>query len=160
MPSAPVLMFPQAQGQWCWAAVASSLAGFYHRGVVSQCSIVSALLDGGLFDCCADGAQPYCDRSYVLELALSHCHVDNPQGPLLPITFDLLESELHGGRPVAIRIDLGSGGHFVVIDSCDRATRTVEIQDPLHGPSGAIDFDMLEISYRGFGPWTNTYLTA
>lgn len=160
MASARVVMPHQDQGQWCWAAVASCLADFYGRGLASQCSIVSALLDGGIHDCCVDGKEGYCDRAFVLELALRHVHVAVPQGPIPPISFELVESELTNQRPVALRIDLGRVGHFVVIDSCDPVTRLVEIQDSLHGPSGPLAFDMLGLSYRGLGPWTDTYLTA
>jgi hypothetical protein len=160
MPTARVAMQQQDQGQWCWAAVASSMAAFYGRGVPQQCAIASALLDGGIFDCCAHAREPFCDRRYVLELALAHVHVQ-VQGPIPPIAFDQLVHEIGTGRPVAIGVDLGGGsGHFAVIDSCEPSTRTVQVQDPLLGPSELLDFDFLTVSYRNLGPWLTAYLTA
>lgn len=160
MPTARVEMRTQEEGQWCWAAVALSLADFFNKPTpAEQCVFVSAVLDAGAFDCCELRKEPVCDRQFPLEIALEKALLQ-VHGPIEPVPFEQVLAELDAQRPVAIGIDIGGTGHFAVIDSCDPQTRLVEIQDPLHGSSEPLDFDSLRTSYRGIGPWVTTYLTA
>jgi hypothetical protein len=160
MPTLDVRMQPQDAGQWCWAAVTSSLCNFHRLGTPRQCLLASQLLTSGLIDCCPQVIPEECDRQFVLELALRHVGlvVNVRRGT---ITLDQVAEALRRGQPVAIGIDMGrDGGHFAVIASCDLDKRTVEVEDPLHERARDLAFDRLPQSYRGLGPWVMTYVTS
>ena len=160
MPTLDVRMQHQEAGQWCWAAVTSSLCEFHGMGIPRQCLLASQLLTSGVINCCPQPTPNDCDRQFVLELALRHVRLVVEVHPGT-ITLDQVAEALRRGKPVGIGIDMGrDGGHFAVIDSCDLDRRTVEVEDSLHGRARDLVFDRLPQSYRGLGRWVMTYMTS
>jgi len=64
------VMEPQAQDNWCWAAVAVSVAAFYSPATPwTQCALADAALQRD--DCCGDGASGLCNVPWYLERSLA-----------------------------------------------------------------------------------------
>src|SRR5262249_28827267 len=62
-------MQQQLQSNWCWAAVASSVAKHYDQtSGWPQCEIANQEL--GQTCCCTNGGSPDCDKPWCLDLAL------------------------------------------------------------------------------------------
>lgn len=157
-------METQCHSNWCWAAVAVSVAAHYGSGGVRQCDIANLELKRK--DCCRHP----CNAK----------HVDFNVASMLASPLNRLRcldrlarnerakpaevrAELAAGRPLCVRTVWRDGGaHFVAIvgyrpDTTDDGVLVVD--DPFWGPG--------EYSYARFaehyqllgGRWTDTYYT-
>lgn len=162
-------MQSQLQTNWCWAAVAVSIAKFYgtvQPGSASpwtQCALANAELSQTT--CCSNGASASCNKSWTLDTALTRVgHLAAPRisGTIPPGD---VEVELAGSRPVGARIQWygGGQGHFVVLSGYDDSSGSaeVDVEDPYYGPTLLLDFNTFSTAYQsGAGQWTHTYLTV
>lgn len=153
---------PQAQTEWCWAAVALGVSEFFDPTTTwTQCRIVCTELQDD--SCCADGSTTACNQPGSLEQALAI--TGNLQGAATPpLSQDEVAAELAAGRPVCARIGWRDGGaHFVAITAVDTATNRLLIQDPetKSADSRGSDwqYDAFRDNYRARGEWTNSFLT-
>jgi hypothetical protein len=149
----------QLQTNWCWAAVATSAAGFFDRATTwGQCTLVNAEL--GQAGCCNDGSSGACNVPWYLDRALDRTgNLKSKSSGTVPWT--KIRTEIDAGRPVGARIGWrGGGGHFVVLTGYRKAGKVeeVEVQDPWTGRS-SLPLDVFKTNYKNAGTWTHTYLT-
>lgn len=151
----------QEQSNWCWAAVATSVAGFFGDHQWSQCGVADATL--GRKDCCGTGAadQNKCNMPYYLESALQTTrHLCDME--VRSLTVAEVELEIDKGRPVGCRVGWRDGtGHFLAVvgyatGASGRAY--IDIDDPIFSTSTSA-FDEFASLYQGGGDWTHSYLT-
>lgn len=148
---------PQEQDQWCWAAVAQSIAVLYDRKTrwKLQCVIAGHVLGR---HCCTTESPNPCNEPQHLE------HVLQSLG--LPCESDMgaksleeIAQEIDAGHPVACYIELHRGGaHYVVICGYDLARGVVFVKDPFFGDS-VVDHEVFCAFYQGVGGWTKYFLT-
>jgi len=151
------VMQRQERDQWCWAAVAVSIATFYDRATrwSSQCAVANSHLQRT--DCC--GGTSLCNEAnfveYVLQTIGLYKHWHNGTK-----SFDDVCAQIDAGNPVVCRIAWhGGGGHFVVITGYDRGNETVVVDDPLFNRS-TLAYDVLCNAYLGMGRWADTSETT
>jgi hypothetical protein len=152
----------QQQSEWCWAAVATSVARFFDAASTwTQCAVVDAEL--GLTTCCTNGASAACNQPWFLDRALTRVnHFDHWNGGAATRT--QVVDEIEGGRPLGVRVGWsGGGGHFLVIDGYDEDAEEndaniVEVRDPFYGTS-RLSYDDLLSRYESSGSWTDSYWT-
>jgi|SRR5215471_15625682 len=149
------VMQRQERNNWCWSAVATSIALF--RSAASgwtQCKLATAELGQG--NCCAAGT---CDTDWFLNRAL------NRTGNLRAFSSGAeslasIQSEIDSDLPLGVRIQWrGQGGHFVAITGCDTINNLVTVSDPLEDESVTLDYDRFVSSYEGIGSWSHSYFT-
>ena len=118
----------QQQNQWCWAAVAVSIARYFKpTSAVTQCSLATSVLSGelhganccsGLVPSCLDRNPPestLCDRPRSTgDALLVTGNVGNPV-PLGPLGFDDIKQRLAAGSLIACGKDQNGGSHAGVI---------------------------------------------
>jgi Papain-like cysteine protease AvrRpt2 len=146
---------PQTQSQWCWAAVATSVARYYTPSTHwTQCQVASAELSTA--SCCSSGGA--CDTPWYLERALARVGHSDGVRPA-PSTFTQLVAEIDSGEPLGVRIGWrGGGGHFIVVEGYSVSDEMVQIEDPLEGPT-QMTYRALHDDYGGSGAWTHSYPT-
>jgi Papain-like cysteine protease AvrRpt2 len=158
-------MQEQCHSNWCWAAVAASVAAYYDRGSeVRQCDMANLELDRA--DCChsACGAKDVdFNVTNVLASPLNRVRCLERLARRKRATPAEVLEELEAGRPLCVRTVWRDGGaHFVAIVGYwpdTEETGTLALEDPFWGAS--------EYSYAGFadhyqllgGRWTDTYYT-
>jgi len=156
----PATMPMQVQRQWCWAAVAVSVARFYDPArVVNQCDLLNQRF--GQTDCCQVGADPACDRASRLSHGLKLVgHLGPVEDRAEP--FDAVRAEIVSGRPVGagIRWRYRGGAHAVLIIGVS-STRRFRILDPNWVDVDGSDYSVSELRnvYEGEGSWFRTYYT-
>jgi hypothetical protein len=156
---------PQQQTQWCWAAVAKSISHYYDAGSPwTQCTIVNAEL--GQTGCCTGGGTAACNQPWYLDLALTRV------GRLQSVTpgtmsFSMLQwLTMNNNPPCARQGWAGGGGHFVAIACCyqfrslatNTTSNSVAVSDPWYGDS-VVDYATFVSGYMGTGTWTHSYRT-
>jgi len=156
-------MQQQQQTEWCWAAVSSSVSGFYGApagpsgGPWQQCEVVN--YEQGQTTCCQNGSTAQCNVPWYLEKGLNTVgHLAGPPTPSAE-AFLYVQTEINGGRPVGVRIGWsGGGGHFVVLRGYDdtNGSQLLDVEDPWYG-SSIVDYTAFSTSYQGSGTWTDTY---
>src|SRR5580704_15794914 len=129
-------MQSQQQTEWCWAAVAASIAAYFNSagpsgGPWKQCEVVKIVRSDAT--CCQNGTTPNCNHDDLLDSALTV--VKHLAGPATPnaISYADIMQELNNNRPVAVRIRwYGDGGHFVVLGGYDDSggAQNVDVEDP------------------------------
>lgn len=161
---------PQQQTQWCWAAVSNSVSHYYDpNSGWTQCAIVNAEL--GQATCCTTGSSAACNQPWYLNLALTRvgCLQSVAAGTL---PFATLQSLTNANTPPCARQQwAGGGGHFVAIVCCFQfrslgpsssgggaTSNRVSISDPWYGDS-IVDYSTFVSGYMGTGTWTDNYLT-
>ncbi len=148
----------QQYDQWCWAAVARSVAQFYDSATkwTSQCVIANAALQRT--DCCSDPERPECNRWWYLDSVLALT------GNLKRFVheakaFEEVVREIDDNRPIGARVGWsGGGGHFVVITGYDYGKASFILKDPWYGDS-IVSADVFRNAYQGTGTWTHAYET-
>ena len=149
----------QEQSNWCWAAVAVSVAHFFDDSSQwLQCSLVNAELRQS--ECCINGTSSTCNKPWYLDRALRRTENFHTWSSGRISASDLID-QLAQGAPVAVRIGWnGGGGHFVAISECmgSQERRFVVVQDPWSGKS-TCEYREFAENYKGSGRWTHTYLT-
>jgi hypothetical protein len=157
----PLAMQRQENDQWCWAAVASSVADFYGTGPTTQCAIAGSEL--GLVCCPAQPPAIGCDVPWYLDRALQrvgHLHCMT----FVSESFATVQREVNGGKPLGARIAWSaSGAHFVGLAgwSIDAmGTEYVDVHDPFYGFTTST-YASFVAGYRSPGDaWTHSYFTA
>jgi hypothetical protein len=157
----------QCRDQWCWAAVAASICGFYEDDPLpTQCELANQFLFPGQ-DCCQPGASEVCNIPYALDLVLNQLGhlVQPPQGVVAFEDLDLEVSQKQ--QPIALRImfsDMVTAHFVVVVGSAtdDTGNHVVKIADPSSaaGNMTTIAFSALGNDYRPGSTWDQTYFTA
>jgi hypothetical protein len=157
----------QAKDQWCWAAVAASICGFYRdEEVQTQCGLANRFLFPGE-DCCQEGASENCNIPFSLEIVLNQLrHLVQPKRGV--VTFGDLDQEVTAKqRPVVIRIVFSDmlASHFLVVTGCAMETggnQIVKVADPSEatGNMTSIAYSALVNDYRPGATWDETYFTA
>jgi len=151
-PSLNFVVQHQAQSEWCWAAVSSSIANFFGSSNWTQCSLVNRQLNQIM--CCSYGSSGGCNQPWYLDQALTtvgHFRLFTVGSAAL----SQVQAEISAGRPLPVRIQWSNGGgHFIAIAGC--ANNTLDIQDPWSGQS-TVDYETFIFSYRGSGSWTHCY---
>ncbi len=157
----------QGRDQWCWAAVAASICGFYQDDTLpTQCGLANQFLSPGE-DCCQEGASDNCNIPFALDLVLNQLgHLVQPPQGVVP--FEDLDQEITVNKqPVAVQImfsDLVTA-HFVVVVGCaidDSGTQVLKIADPSDaaGNVTSIGYSALMNDYRPGATWDQTYFTT
>lgn len=154
----------QEQDNWCWVAVAVSVAKFFNPAIsIRQCDLATVVLrsTGHLarkHDCC--NAPDTCDQVHKLQDALTEVGHLRRHGPRLPVSD--VRREIHGGRPVACRVAGVASGHFVIVDDLDDTDpmdpdlRVVDPEDPAN-PAIIAASDFCR-NYKQWGGCTHTFL--
>lgn len=151
----------QLKSRWCWASLASGIAGYYKTMDILQVQLADELVKS--IDC-EHEIYSLEDRqeknvNFKLDAALkyvgcfSHWSAGKPN-------FDRLKFEINQGRPLCVRLEwLNGGAHYVLIKGYDWQKGTVLIDDPLHGLD-RMPFEDFPEKYRISGAvWTETYWT-
>ncbi len=163
-----------ASGNLCWACVGWSVASYYDRlagGPLrwSQlCQYVMAVLAAGGLEpanCCGDNRllDSDCNQPGFVPDALN---VSNNRGKMSndPLSFQEVQTEINGERPVGVDIETLVGSHAVVIYGYDDTDgQRVMVGDPApDGPIGTlVSYDELCTDYRhAGGTWKQSYLTT
>jgi hypothetical protein len=158
-------MQAQAQTQWCWAAVSSSVAGFYRpSGTDPNPDFTQCRLAGWAFappgkpdECCKDGGSSTCNRPYKTRLALQHVkHLHEVLEHRL--SFEKIQEEIVGDRPVGVSIGwTRGGGHAVTITGYTTIedAQYIQVQDP----GGATKKLVRLTSFPKGGTWRRTFTT-
>ncbi|WP_456763885.1 papain-like cysteine protease family protein [Bradyrhizobium sp. USDA 4463] len=162
----------QEKTNWCWAALAVSVAKTYvSSGKYSQCEIANGEL--GRTDCCKQDKDEPCNVFGYLMSSLNRLdrfeqwNVRRPEKSerLRLQVRDAIQaefrSEIDQGRPLCARIAwLGGGAHFVAIYGYagDTEVDAVAIADPWWGLSD-IDWSDFPALYRMGAVYTDSYHT-
>lgn len=165
-------MQQQEQKNWCWAAVATSVARFLdNTSTLTQCILASQQLDQPSNGCCTDGDNPAtCDKVAYLEASLLLAgHLGPEPNPLPTIASpERIKQEIDAGRPIGARIGWGDSadqGHYILIVGYDDSTLefTLKINDPADpdgSPPNTYSYSALQQGYKSAsGTWTHTYFT-
>jgi hypothetical protein len=152
-------MQSQQQPNWCWAAVATSVAQFYNSATswTEQCDLASAEL---VKSCCPAGSNAACDIPWYLDSALARVGHYNTYGTG-PAPLPIIKTEIDNNRPLGVRVAWSGGGaHFVAISgyATSPGGDVVTIDDPIHARSTLL-LSTFQSSYRGTGSWTHSYWT-
>jgi hypothetical protein len=156
----PFQMQKQDQPKWCWAAVASSVCGYYAAlgsgTSMSHCDIATQFLG---MQCCGTPWPEGSNQTFTLELpldSLGHLGSSTIDGPT---DMGTIIQEIDGGRPICCHLDFGDGeGHFVAIIGYDALHNDVITRDPLGtSANGTLPFNGAN-TFPG-GSWTESYLT-
>jgi hypothetical protein len=157
------IMQPQCHSYWCWAAVTSSVSGFYDEtSAFTQCRTANIELERQ--DCCDfDCGTPNLefDVMHVLGSPL------NRVGCLALLALDEVATrmevrqEVNAGRPLCVRtVWYGGGAHFLAIVGYMPDTDSLVLEDPFYGPTPEIKYDRFCTQYQDAdGTWTDTYYT-
>jgi hypothetical protein len=158
MPQIRYLYEQQWKSQWCWCAVAVSVARTYVPALSLTQGNLAALILG---DVACDTRDPdLCNSPHELDDALTF--VDHFNGIAMPLNITDIAKELEASRPVCAKViwnDSIGGSHFVAISGCDVGTGAITVEDPLFGHTPTINLFQFAEAYRGVGTWNLTYLT-
>ena len=147
----------QQQPEWCWAAVSTSVVSFFDPGTAwTQCQVAAAEMNS---NCCEDGSTSVCNHWWYLDKALirTDTFVEMQGAPASGL--GPAPAEIRAGRPLAVRIAWsGGGGHFIVIEGCQRDGNRVALDDPWYGAS-ELPVNSFRSAYQGNGSWTHYYRT-
>ncbi|KAA5831778.1 papain-like cysteine protease family protein [Saccharopolyspora hirsuta] len=140
----------QERADWCWAAVACSVARFWGCHDWSQERVAAATPRPG---------QPSSGSDFArLDDALSAVGCFDHWSPGHP-GFARLATEIAVGRPVGVQVQAADFAHFVLVIGYHRGRRELQIADPAHGPS-VQPCDRFPICYPPVpGFWQGTYWT-
>lgn len=147
----------QLREQWCWAAVAASIASFHDGINIRQCNLAERFLGE---PCCMNMTLRACDVPWLLDEALRFNNnlEDFFEGR---ITLNNIKFHIDNKCPVCCRIEWPRGnrdGHFIVIYGYSLIQDTIAVADPLRGVFPAVSFPAFLNSYEN-GQWTTTYIT-
>ena len=157
----------QERTNWCWAAVAASVARYYDpHSKFTQCSVASGELG---HDCSTGGKPDPCNvYGYLMSSLFRVGHFEKWVAQR-PATTGEIEGEIGQGRPLCARIVWNGGGaHLVAISGYagqnvaatgESSISGVAIADPWWGLSD-IDFDDFPTGYIRCGRCTDNYYTA
>jgi hypothetical protein len=159
----PFSMERQVYTNWCWAAVAASVAVYYGR-VCRQCDIANLELRRN--DCCDPPQNPThvdFDVTNIFGSPLNRVDCLRELTRFERATPLQVVEELKAGRPICVRMVWPDGGaHFLAITGCwfdNRGDLMLTLDDPFWGPS-EFSFDRFSKQYQLLdGRWNDTYYT-
>lgn len=148
----------QIQDEWCWAAVAVGIDKFYNpASPITQCTAASQRFPGS--NCCRDGSSLPCNSPVELQSvpAIARHLKGSPQGPL---SVSDVTNQIQQQQPICVgyRVPGDDDEHFVVIKGIDDDSQVL-ISDPQVIGDHWVPFTTFQSAYRGFGIWTNSFLT-
>jgi hypothetical protein len=150
----------QLHSNWCWAAVATSVAKFYAPASRwTQCLVVSREL--GRKTCCRKGANGSCNVAGHLQKSLKVVgHAEHPPYIKRSVSFGRAQREIDAGRPLGVRTQWAGSviGHFVAVVGYHKEFDMLTVADPYYGRQN-VDYEAFRNSYRGIGTWTHSYYT-
>lgn len=156
----------QEQTNWCWAAVAVSVAHFYGpASTATQCGLADAQLRRQ--DCCGAGAgDPLrCDVYGMLGSSLYRVGHLGRWTVEQTVSQAGLAGEIDGCRPLCARVAWdGGGAHFVAVvgylsgSASLAGSALVAVDDPRWGQSD-VPYEALLKHYMGSGTWTDSFFT-
>ena len=158
-------MEEQCHSNWCWAAVAASVAAYYDNGTYKkQCEIAALDLDRA--DCCAHacGAKDVeCNVTNVFGSPLNRVRCLQRLERFKQATPSEVLEELEAGRPICVRtVWPGGGAHFVAIVGSwldAGGASMLALDDPFWGRS-EYSYDRFATHYQLLGgSWNDTYYT-
>jgi len=145
--------------QWCWAAAASMVTGYYGNHL-TECQFASKLTYGDTISCCNYGCAAYCNRtasmsqlSQIMSLTGLYHAVS---GPLTEVA---LQIELSNGRPIIIELRGSFSGHAVVVSGYRPSSygiMTYTVLDPWFGRSNPTYQQLLTGYSGGQARWYGT----
>jgi hypothetical protein len=154
----------QTQDQWCWAALAASIAAYYEpASTATQCLLANWAF--GQTTCCIDGSTPSCNQPSSPGGAIDHLHC--LFGATGRIGFGDVRNQIVASKPIGIRILWSEGsasvGHALSIYGYGAGNQpadqtTIDISDPWYGES-VVNFQNFPANYHAGEAWTHTYLT-
>ncbi len=158
-------MQQQQCGNWCWAAVASSIEAYYSSPSgplgTPQCQLAMAYL--GATHCCVAAVPPECNKSNDLISPLlnsGHLLFDPIDGPL---SMEAVMDQINQHHPICCKVWMGgdsSRGHFLVIIGYSSRTNDVIVCDPAkNGAFNGVFSWQGEQTFPG-AVWNQTYLTS
>ncbi len=158
-------MEEQQADQWCWAAVAVSVAKFINPDSgLCQCKLAARAL--GIKAGCPGTPPPAaCDKPFGLNQALNDLSLHSGEPIVGPISFDHIRETIDSGWPIPVRIvwdDNPGNAHFVVISGYSltpSGAPFLQVDDPFYGRS-LVDYDTFVTSYHVSGSWERTYRIA
>lgn len=175
----------QQQDKWCWAAVTASFLNHLNpAGRWNQCQVVKKVLGKEAsadapattrklpVDCCQDGGNADCNRTYKLSQALQEMGLLD-SFETRPLTLTELRRRISEGVPLAIRIGwrdengkLSNRGHFITItavgpeDPRGEEFTWIRVADPTDKVASYIPYETLKNNYKGEGKWTHSYMIS
>jgi Papain-like cysteine protease AvrRpt2 len=157
----------QCHSNWCWAAVAASVAAFYRRdGKIKQCDIANLELNRS--DCCdhpCDANDVDFNVTNVFASPLNRVRCFERLARQRRATPTEVQEELAAARPLCVRTVWRDGGaHFLAIvgfrpDAVDEEQGVLSLDDPFWGPSEYTYARFSENYQLAGGKWTDTYFT-
>lgn len=143
---------PQEKANWCWAAIAQALAGYFGLEAHSQSWIAEHCAEPGEADRQQGEHRPL---SQVLD-AMACGYYWTPGKP----SFQRLVAQINHGLPLCVRIQWHGGhGHFVLIHGYQADLKALWVADSINGGSLQCFDDFPKIYGSRSGVWTETYWT-
>ncbi|MEP7362898.1 MAG: papain-like cysteine protease family protein [Acidobacteriota bacterium] len=142
---------------WCWAAVASSVDGYFSPGAsFRQCAIVNHVRGRG--DCCEFNEA--CDVPDYLDAALFAIgHLRDITADVL--TFDVIQQEIDKRLPVCIYFrNSNGGGHYAAISGYSHGPngwQGITISDPIFGDSEVEYHSFVNLYRLQVGQWRGSF---
>ena len=155
----------QEKLNWCWAAVAATVARYFSESKFEQCDIAKKVLMIQSDDCpdSTDKAASFGDTLDILNKMLPR-QLNNKALLGQPLRFDEIKAQIDSGRPVCVRIewDGDDGAHVVMISgysSSKSGQQWLDISDPYYEDS-TVTYENFKDAYLDAGKWTDTYLVG
>jgi hypothetical protein len=149
----------QLHSNWCWAAVATSVALFYDpKSKWTQCRVANRSL--GMKGCCG-GVGRKCNKIGHLQDTLQLVgHGERPPYIEGKVSFSRAREEIDAGRPVGVRTQWRGSeiGHVLAIVGYHSGLAMLTVEDPTYGRS-YVHYRVFCRDYRGSGRWTRSYYT-
>ena len=149
----------QLHTNWCWAAVATSVALFYNRkSKWTQCRVANGNLR--MRSCCGNRGRK-CNKIGHLQESLKLVgHGEPPRFIERKIPFSGVQREIDAGRPIGVRTQWRGGevGHYIAIVGYHSGLEMLTVDDPTYGRSH-VHYRVFCRDYRGSGKWTRSYCT-
>jgi hypothetical protein len=160
----------QQHSNWCWAAVAVSVARYFDPDSTwCQCRVASRMAKqanlkvAGCGTCRSPSGVPKkCNRPWFLGKALRIVKRSRGKHKDGSLSFGKIRELIKAGRPVCARILWGEGpeAHFVVVSGCfttKTGERWLDVEDPDSGSSTWLDEEFRKNYHYAQGKWVRTY---
>lgn len=143
----------QFQTNWCWVAVATSIAAYYTPATTwTQCKFVNAV--NGWAGCCNSPTPAYCNIGGQVDVAMSKSGNLGYVSPTTP-TFGTFCGTIDAGTPLVVNVSWDAGGAHSVTLYGYTTPQVVYIADPDLGYS-AMNYGDFPTKYHTGSTWTDT----
>lgn len=150
----------QVHSNWCWAAVATSVARYYNpKSKWTQCTVAAGKLSRKR--CCGKHVNSKCNKIGHLQHTLKLVgHVTDQAYLEGAVPFSCARREIDAGRPLAVRTQWRGSeiGHVLAIVGYHNGLEMLTVDDPTYGRSH-VHYRIFCRDYRGSGKWTRSYYT-